>query len=394
MRAIRQNQVAHFVPKTDIVSGEGGGFGTPQLNFNTYFVNGLRVPVTVVSRAGLRVQIKANRTSRTGVFVGFMEKEFSASVILDTNDLLSDCGAQPSALARQIEQVLSQYHHRPLTAQPTRRLNIKHEITLEDLQANGGSVYVPPLDIVVSVRDMEFAPDHPFSMQAMRENMIDPLTQHSSGLHYHIRIVDRAGVFGGRFINLNGEVFAVPVVTEGLYQDGVYVISTHPLSDEGAFPYARADYYTFDDAKKLPLYLTAVEAGTLGEPQSALKRALDREKHDLAMAQEDAKRQRFNSEREFEMLKRQFETDREEAKAKHSAREEAIKERELILEAMEKEAKIRAEGLRRETMVEEEYQKRRNMKAKMTMELLKFGPSIVVGVWGIYKAIQKIREKK
>ncbi len=392
-----EQSITHFVPKSDLVMGDTGVTGMPQARTGLSFYNGLRIPVTIVDRQGIRSKLMMNRGCFNNALIILQEQEYSGTVFLDITDLSDDCGATQSILAKQISEVLATFTQRPLLSFPARRVTIKHTILAEDLQRNGGSVYVPGLDIVISTRDPEFAPLHPFSMVAMRAQLVnaDPGLNYRNGLHYQIRIVDRAGAFGGRYINLNGEVFSIPVVDAGNYQDGVYVVSTHPYSTEATFNYARADYYTFEEAtKQLSLYLTPVEAATLGDPQSAYKRELEQTKHDLALQEFEFKRKRNREENELETLKRNFEREREEAKRKQAEREEAIRQREEYLEALEREAKIRVEELKRESMVLKDKYENDSMRRKAHMELLKYGPSIVVAGWGIYKAIQKLREKK
>jgi hypothetical protein len=383
--------VAHYVPKTHLHTGDALGLGAPSAAFKQTIINTLRVPVTMVSRRGIRAKYPGSRASMGGALVVLEEQEFQYSVNLDTSDLLSDYGQSTSDLSKQIIETLG-LEQRPRLLSPglPHRVSICHTITLEDFHRNGGSLYVPSLDMVFSLRELEHAPPHPYASTTMRDRIVeqDAMLTHTAGLHYHIRIMDRARQFGERYINLNGAVYQVPVVTEGDYQDGIYVISTHPYQSGSEFPYPRADYYQFEGAEELlHLYRTSIDAATLGDPQSAYKRQLEVEKHNNQVEAEALRQQRARQEHEFEMVKHSYEQERAAAKAEHARREE-------ILAAMERDSRIREEGLKRDTLFAKEQFERESMRRKLHLELLKYGPAVVTGTYLIYKAIVKLQAKK
>lgn len=362
--------------------------------FKETIFNNLRDAVTVVNRKGVRAKIPGTRAVMNGALTILEEQEFQFAVNLDTTELLNDCGLHTSELAKQIIETLGLQQRPRLmgTALPY-RASIAHTITSEDLRRCGGTLYIPTLDLLISLNEPEHTPAHPFMLTTQREQLVvrDPLLSHTSGLHYHIRIVDRAGVFGERYVNLNGTVFRVPVVTEGSYQDGVYVISTHPYNGVGNIPYPRPDYYPFELAEKeLSLYRTQVEAATLGDPQSAYKRELDAQKHKNQIESEALRQQRVQQDHEAEMLRRKHEREREEAKARLAEREEKIKEREAILDAMEREARIKEEQMKRDTLFAKEQFERSSHQRKVHLEIMKYVPSLIAGAYLTYKTIVKL----
>lgn len=401
MRPTQTTTVPHLAVKTEVLTLDGtvnAPIGQEIASRKENFYNGLKIAVTVVYRSGARAQFPASRGG-TGLFTVLQVHEYQRAVNLDNADLSSDCGSKTSELAEKIIQALGLTHQpNVLGSFMDKRYTLKHTLTLEDLQRHNGSVYLPALDIVVSSLPIAVTPPHPYCMAMLRNRLIemDPIFQHVNGLHYQIRIVDRSGVFGLTWINLNGKVFQIPVITEGEYQDGVYLISSHPSEIDGTFNYARADYYQFSDITEeiLPLYRTRSEAATLGDPESAYKRELDRDKHSNALAEAALRRERQEMDHAHAQRTRELEREREEAKHKLLEREEKLKEQERILAQMEADYKIRDEQLKRDMLMAKSMTEKQSHQRKALLEALKFGPAVIVGVVGIVKAVQKIREKK
>ena len=393
----KNHPLAYFTPKTSVPTVDRTPFEFPVVTQKESYFNGTRQPIVIVSRAGIRSLLPSVRGG-DGKFRVVQEKEFQNSVILDNTDLSSDCGMQTSELSKRIIEALGIIRNPvPLRAALEQRVQLEHELTLADLQANNGSVYIPELDIVVSTLAIEHVPSHPYSRVGMRNRIVteDPMFSYINGLHYQIRIVDRAGVFGLRYVNLNGEVFKVPVIVEGDYHDGVYVISTHPSDVGHDFNYARADYFRFEEIPEhVAMYQTAAEAASLGDPHALMKRDLDREKHNNSMEEARLRSERQQQDHLHAARTRELEAEREKAKHRLLEMEEKLQERDAILKDQEREFKIRKEALDRDSLFAKHQTEMQGMNRKALLETLKFGPAVVVGVFAIYKAVQKIREKK
>lgn len=339
--------------------------------------NGMRVPVTVVLRSGQRIQTPPTRGG-SGDFCVVQIQEYQSNVNLDNSELSDDSGTKTTKPSEDLISALGVvYNPSGFNNSPHRRASLKFTVTHAELAAKGGSVYVPALDIVISLKGVASAPVHPYSLLGLRKQLItvDPMFDHTNGLHYQVKIVDRTGEFGSRWMNINGQVFQVPVVTAGAYQDGVYITSTHPGESTSPFDYARADYYQFRELKDdiLPLYRTPGDAATLGDPQSAYKRSLDEAKLQTAMAAEVLKSDRNRMELEHARMLRDFETQR-------AAREEELRELE--------------DRLKKEALIQKENAEKESMYRKAVIEAIKYGPAVAVGLAALWKTIEKIREKK
>lgn len=394
----QQKETPHFVPKATVSVGEGGAMGTPQRSTYIGFINNLPIPITVVDRQGIRTGFTANRGQFSGDFILRRSEKFQPTVNLDLGDLLNDCGDMPSELSVQILGMLKQQPDVSRTL--TRRMidfTIDFTITMEDLRRNGGSVYVPWLDVVVSTASIQAAPAHPESMVVKRQQLLGSgyLNAPQSGMHYQVKIVDRAGVFGDRYVNINGDVFRVPVVSQSSYQDGVYLISTHPSPTGEQFTYPRADYYRFDVAdKRLGLYRTAVDAETLGDPQTAYKRELDGRSHQLKLDEHEMRKEKGRLEHEAALRQASLTRDKEEYERRKMAWDSEVKMRETQLELAEQAWKEREHHMKQEAALLKDKLESSSNTRKVVLEVVKFGPTIAVGVWAIVKAVKKLSETK
>lgn len=385
MRVSTPVSLPHHVPKTVVLTTmDSNKLSDNSVSLKESYHNGLNVPVTIVLRSGQRIQVPPTRGG-SGEFCVVQIQEYQNSVILDNTELSDDSGTKTSKLAEEIIAALGLLQT-PSGFGPVmgRRVALKFSLSHQELVSQGGSIYAPSLDIVVSLKGYASAPIHPFSMLGMRKHLttVDPMFDHSNGLHYQVRIVDRTGQFGTRWINLNGQVFQVPVITDGSYQDGVYVISTHPGESVSPFQYARADYYQFADLTDaiLPLYRNAGDAATLGDPQSAYKRTLEEAKLANALTAESLKNERNKLDLEHAQRMREFEKDREASKAKLLSREEEL----TVLEA----------ELKKQALIQKEQAEKESTYRKAVLEVVKYGPAVAVGLAALWKTIEKIREKK
>ncbi len=387
-------KLSHFVPSVIQAGGERTGYGPPQSEIGLSFFNGLPSPVSIVTRTGVRYYIRPNKTQRTSTLVIRYGVVSSASVIVDAHGLLNDEGKSTSKEAQALDAMLM----RPDVG-PGRygldRGTIDYHVKLLELQQYGGSVYLPNLDLVVSVEDPDHVPPHPFAMGAQLQGLgdVDPITRASNGLTFQIKIVDNNGRYGARYINISGEVYQVPTEPDSNYREGVYLMSSFPVAGQrSALPGARVQYYSFEEAEQaLRLYRTYADALTLGNPTDAYKRELEERGHKLKLDQQQWAEDKLRRDVEWETKKREWETEREEAKNRLSAQEERLKERQADLDAAEHLYRVKEQELRRDTLVLKEYSDLRSHERRELLETLKHIPALISGCWAIYTAIKKLK---
>ena len=379
MRADQAPKAPHFVPSFMQAGGQGSGYGKAQAEFGQQFFNGLAVPVTVVMRSGMRLVIQPIRNMRVKTFVIRSFIGVGVQVNVDTHGLLDDEGQTTSKEAKLLDSV---YYVDSLQINrlgiPT--ANVDYWVNYLELQQNGGSLYLRNLDIVLSTAKDSEVPLHPFSLPFDRQAMVEaePLLNTGLGLSYQIRIVDRNNRFGSRYVNLNGEVFHLPVDATSEFLDGVYLVTTYPTLGDAVSPTPRSEYHSFESAEaKLRLYRTFNEALTLGNPEDVYKRELEDRKRALSTEEARMKLQKLERDQEWEDKRRIMEMDR-------AQREEAMRIR-------EHEYAIREHQLKRDALVLKDLIDDRSHGRREIVEILKHIPALVSGGWALWLAIKKIK---
>lgn len=400
MRAIPEIKASYFVPNTLQPGGDRAGYGQPQLELGLHFFNGLTVPLTVVTRTGVRFKIQPLRSMRSNTLVIRYLASNGSTVFVDTRGLLNDEGKPTSKEAQALDSVLQREEHLP-GRWGMKTGCVDFFINQLEFQQNGGSLYLPNLDLVLSTADIEFAPKHPFSKEGLLSALVenDPMVKHRIGLSMQIKIVDRQGRFGSRFINLNGEVFQIPVEANTQFPDGVYLYGTFPCVGEVSFQSGRSEFYAFEDADKaLHLYRTYNEALTLGNPADVYKREIEERQHALKREQADFLEAKAVRDREWSEQQRTYEIARETAKAELQSRDEVLrlKESEIAMQDQryrirEADLKLREQELRRDQMLLKEVFDERAHNRREIVEILKHFPALITGGWAIFTAIRKLK---
>lgn len=385
MRSEKQ-RAANFVPSQILSGGDLTKYGKAQCELGFEFYNGLAEEITVVSRTGVQLIVPPLLGARTHAFVIRSTYGAEQRVIVNTHGLLNDEGPTTSLEAQRIEQALFRDDMR-IGRAFYHKANVDYLITREDFDQNGGYLYLSNLDLTLSALNSNYAPKHPYSRAGMREIMLerDRALSRGEGLSYQIRIVDRHGRFGNRFVNLNGEVFHVKTTHDSDALDGVYLITSKPSKGNLSAGAPRSEYYTFEEAaKQLRLYNTYNEAATLGDPDSVFKRELDERAHQIKLEEHNFREEKLKRDREWGEQQRAWEREREAAKVEAARREEALTAREQAYELRKTELERRSLQLKSE--LEE-----RSFNRKENLEILKHIPALISGIAAIYFAVKKLK---
>jgi hypothetical protein len=261
------------------------GRGTNQIQaaFGFEFFNSLNTTVIAMTRTGVKYHIPPLPGASFKGFVVRTNYHAKGGVNVDTHDLWNDSGHATTAEAELIAKVVTRDDTKVKAGQFPHFGTIDYLIQYSDFADYGGSVYLPNLDLTLSILPVEDAPPHPYSMVGLRHAAAGEVVEltERKGLTYQIRIIDRLGRFGDRYANLGGEVFHIKAERNCAdMQCGVYAVSNYPANGDQSLPQARTRYFKFDDAsEQLHLYYTFNEAKTLGNPQDVYKRELDDKAH-------------------------------------------------------------------------------------------------------------------
>jgi len=357
--------------------------------FGFEFYNGLGTPVTVSLRTGVRFVIPHVPGGPTHGFL--IRNRYDASgqdVKVDVHELLNDQGRNTSPEANLL------LNSPLLTAEQSgkRHTAMDYTLSLEEFENNGGSIYLTNLDISLSILNPAYASPHPYSTVGGRnELLLRDIEEMDRGILYRIRIIDRGGVFGDRFVNLNGEVYHVRHERDANLKDGVYALGHAPATGEFAMGGPRTDFFTFEEADKaLRLYRTYLDAKTLGDPDSQYKREVDEQKHSNTMRELELRAEKLELDQQHANRMRELEREREEAKSRLLQKENELKDREFILQQLEQAFKIREKELAREHLYLKDLYETRGNNRKESLEWLKYGSALITGLGALYAVYKKV----
>lgn len=363
---------------TDNLRGHG------YFNIEQEYFNGLSKPVTVVDRNGMQVTIPPGFNPAHRDFVIRLKVTFGRDVKVNIDRLLSGTSVSAKALAETIQEGSVQFRH------GERRHSMDYHITLEDIESRGGSIYLSNLDRVVSTLHGHLIPLHPHSEAAIRNRLVeeDPTVNEVDSFGYSLRIVDSQGLYGDRYVNINNQVYKVPISRSAAMPDGVYLTSSGPVTGDYNLVKPISKRYGFEEADvELRLYRTAEEARTLGDVLSEKEKELKQLAVEIKEREQRLKEEKLSREHEFELLKQRLDQERAEEDAQRKREETRLQQRQLRLkeEISELEHRRNMENLR-----QKDYYENRSLERKDSSEVVKFLPSLVMGAVALFAVFSKL----
>ncbi|MBE0438284.1 MAG: hypothetical protein IBX57_00760 [Gammaproteobacteria bacterium] len=368
------------------------GIGTEhRVSISQSYYNHGRTPVIVVDRHGLKYVVPPCGNTNLNKVIIRVKIEIIGDVNINSTDLLDNSSMGSSVLL----DVLSA-NQRPLsfTNGFAKTYEVDYAYSFEEIESKGNSVYLKNLDIVLSTLSPFIVPFHPYSEKGCRSYAIKA-REHvntNTSLGYNIVIADSQGVFGEKFVNINGRAYKVPVDDSGEMADGVWLISSGEAKGHSNVLRPIFQRYDFQDAEKeLGLYKSVEEALTLGDLISAKEAEIKEVNHEIKKL-------------EAELKKRQLETQIDHAKIQHDLDKEKRerdrdKERnDWELEKRKRELEDRLEALEHQRRLERDQMKHDYDKEKQRRSnfdsILKFALGAATTVLGIYALYLKIHSSK
>jgi len=350
---------------------------------NHEFINGLPKVVTVVDRDGVRVEIPPSTNPMVNDFIIRVKLEIGREVNLNIDNLLNSSSPGAAILVELVQRGDQIHRH------GKRKFSLDYHITLDDIESRGGSVYLNNLDRVVSTLQGNFVPHHPYSDIAVRNQLVenDPNINDVASFGYSLRIVDSHNHYGDRYVNINNQVYKVPVVTSSSMPDGVYLTSSGTV--EGNYQYARpvSKRYSFEEADDaLRLYKTVEDAKTFGDVIAEKEKELKELSVKLKEREQRLREEKMERESEFERFKQQIAREQAEEDAQRKAEESRATQRmsRLKEEIAELEHQRTVEMLKRKDTYES-----RSLERKDSSEMVKFLPAVVTGALALFVAFSK-----
>lgn len=393
--------------------------GRSPLEVSITYQNGTNVPITVISRSGIGFEIAPTPAIGAKDFTIRVTYAICKSVNIDVHRLLNMVDDDSSIEMRAIADALR--HGKQVFDGRRTIFTIEYSVGRPELETRGGSLYLPQLDIVLSILQGPNVPTHPYNEQAQRRQLIesDPGINSSDTFGYYFLVIDNEGVYGDRFVNVCGEVFRVKAIKDYSRHSGIYLVSSGAVTGDFTNTPPRCIRYDFEEEKKVGLYRSYDEAKTLGDVFAEREREIKEMAQEYKREEFRLKAERLRSEEAFEEKKRQWETERLELEEERRRKTEEYKLKEA--ELAERAAKLKAEreelehlrnieAIRRKDWYEErsygrkdyhedrsyhrkDYHDERSHSRKEYLELLKYIPLVIAGIGAIVMAVKDLKKK-
>lgn len=398
--------------------------------------------LTVVNRQGLRVRIPPNPMGGDGTLIVKLTVMVDTNVILDIEDLFISDNPHDQQLAKIIKAGYDR-----IGGQRGHHHSIDFTIEVDAIGSKGGNVYYRNLDIVVSTLNKEHVAKHPATQAYHKELLItrNEAVNDTQSFGYSICIVDAKNRFGKRFININKQIYSVPVKIDPSLPDGVYCTSSGSVEGDVDYAIPTTKCYSFEEADSvLGMYRTVDEAKSYGDVFAQRERELkeltirakeeehrikqeklqnDQElerrkleidnlkadhdskiKHEREMRERETEQFKYDMERLKSEEKQRQETEKQQRERKaeefkldmerqrneeERRRKQEIANHERRIERLKEEYAQLEHQRKIETLRYKEEYEQRSYKRKESSELIKFIPSLITGIFAIAMAAMK-----
>lgn len=350
------------------------------VGYKLSYINNLPQAVTVVWRSGLKFVLPPQSDMSSNKLIVRVEIMIDRSIAPDIQRQLSRVNDESSSELKALREAFALKILENTYGGAT--LILDYPLSLDQLQACGGSIYYHELDCVVSLCNSVNAPPHPYSEEGRNLKLIEASDLDLSGIGfgYSVEVIDNDKKYGNRYLNIGNKVYMVTAAKDRERRDGIYVISNRPASGNIGQEGREVQYYPFEGAEeKLGIYKSAEDALSLGDASLARKREILGLEHELAKGK--IAFQEIKTLHQKEMLDKETDLKRVEMERDRQTR---------IIEEM-REAQEHAMKMERERA--KSYYEDRAYDRKDSHEVLKFLPSVIVGIGAIFMAIKTFSSK-
>ena len=343
------------------------------IDFRHHYINNLSVPVTIVWRSGLRVQLPPVPNLDSNRLIIRTTINIDQTVKNDVERVLSTVTESSPAELQAMRTAFIQQNQG--NTYRSASIVLDYPMSFDELRNFGGSIYHNEMDCVISLLSLEEAPVHPYSMagRLSQTAVSSPVEHGGPSFAYAVEMIDNFGKHGARYVNISGKVYKIEPKKDPTRCDGFWIISNRPTNGETGDGAVRGVHYPFELGESdLGLYGSYSEALNLGDMSLARKEALAEMEHQNKIMAAELVNIRQRHEREMasqQELLRNLELERD-----RRAAEWAQKEQDL--------ARERAEW-------KDKYEQR-SYERKDNSEALKVLPSIIIGLGAILVAVKAV----
>lgn len=360
----------------DILGKESTGITTKQ-----YYINHTNINLTIVTRDGLKQEIKHTVSKYTEEFLIRTEYFIPAANVDkvqdflirtdNTDDLCIDINAFKEAF-------FIQYEHSRFK---NMRIVIDCVVDQNDIREYR-HLYVSNRDLVLSMDPAECAPDHPFSKKALLQERYKELTNNACGVGFSIDIVDNKGDFAPRYLFAAKRLFKIHPFEDKTRESGVYLGVTD-FDSSGKLVVETIHLALEEACDRIGLYKTREEAISAGDIKALRSEELSKLSHEISLKN-----------LELQCLLQENKEYHEKLKAQTIEKEFYVKQATLQLEEklkrIEQENKLMEAELQKwkakydkQKLELEDYYSRKQYERKDNSDWFKFVSGVVMGVLGL-----------
>lgn len=246
------------------------------------------------------------------------------------------------------------------------------------LRKHNGAIFIKELGIVIALEQEAVNIIHPYSTEAQLNNL--PV-ENQKGFIFQIYANDPTGtLYNTRYVNLNGQVYKIPLVKDGSNPPGVYITRGESPVGVGHTRHSKLlDRYDFDVAdKQLNLYKTPEDAKDHFGLLSAQK------EQELKELDYKLKEQALENKAKLEQMQVEFAKEKNEIEIDYKRQ---INEYKKLLEEAKVQADLRTATLKKQadefearSMARKDTYESASYSRKDWSEYVKWIPGVVVGV--------------
>lgn len=254
--------------------------GSAPLTIQLCAHNYMPYTIYLIDRSGAVFRIPPsmfNNVGRSGVY---FDKKYSHdhTVVFNDKAVSTVINTEMSAMRKSREDKENQPSSNR-TFRGNKEIEVVYHLTEAVMEANGGSVYLHQIDLVVTKEDPMQYYLHPGSKEVVRSGL---LSKEAYSTYWQIVMVDHDNAHTKAFVNLNGEVFQILPERNPNLKSGFYVFTRNRVNDAVGSPSCR--YYSFEEGfEQLPVFASVKEAEDYGDLESRLDRDLEFRKDNLKL---------------------------------------------------------------------------------------------------------------
>ena len=368
------------------------GFNSP-VSIKTCCLNHLSVTVTIVERSGLKYDLQPLYDSFQSELIIRYGLEMSPIGAKEIEKVLTKVDESSSETLKVLKELFKLRKQNVPYKSGAGNMVIDYNLTIKELRGNGGLLYLPQADILVSLHGFENTPPHPYSEEGLRDNTINTVySTLDSDCVFTIQMIDNQTRFGPRFANINGRVIKIRPIRDITKKDGIYIVTNTEYNGEGAEQlktYKDMLYFEIDE-EGCGLFKTFEEAKEHGDIGTANKLKLAKLETELS----ESKAQLAREKHDFDIRKLQKEKEVSDAKDLLE-KEKELHQRDIEKEKerQERDRSLFTEELNRMRELRKEYFEDKSQNRKDSGELLKWLPTIIGAVISIAAVLASTNKK-